>query len=131
MKTVCVIIGFLAFSLTASAQKDTLIGPHQGRLFKSGAYRLEVLGCNDYLEIYLYDSDREAILNYGIHGNVEFYYKGETYLNAPVVCYGEDGFTAKIASPDFLYAKVSLVVYGNFVYVKFENECSITGRAGK
>src|ERR1700758_3099831 len=78
------------------AQQGNGLGPHGGMMKSIGDYKMEVLGCDDYLEVYLYDRDTNAVNNSKIVGNVEFYYNESAALVSSLVKYGIDGFTAKI-----------------------------------
>ncbi|HWY37211.1 MAG TPA: hypothetical protein VNY73_01535 [Bacteroidia bacterium] len=127
MKNILTSICSILFTLSSYSQQDSAIGPHQGHLVRAGEYHIELLGCNDYMEIYVFDKDMGPIHNYGMTGDVKFYYTGETYLSSPLSYYGNDGFTAKIASTNFIYCRVSLDVFGKFINAKYENECILGG----
>ncbi len=115
---------FLIFFVQALKAQQSGFGPHGGRLKTVGSYKLELFGCDNYLEIYLFDNDTNAINNSGIKGNVEFYYSGSATLSAPLAHYGMDGFTAKIPVNTFMYCKPTLDIKGEFIVTeKFENEC--------
>ena len=123
MKTVAFIV-VLVFSLQALNAQQNGFGPHGGRLKTVGGYKIELLGCDNYLEIYLYNADTSAISNYGIKGNVEFYYSGTATLSSPLAHYGMDGFTAKIPVNTFMYCKPSFDIKSDLIITeKFENEC--------
>jgi len=51
-----------------------VFGSDGGRLKKVGNYQIELFGCDDYIEVYLFDGDTNAVQNKDINGNVEFYY---------------------------------------------------------
>jgi hypothetical protein len=72
MKNIVVIL-FLIFSFQAlQAQKNGLV-PHGGRLKSVGNYKIELFGCDDYIEVYLFDRDTNSISNNDITGAVEFF----------------------------------------------------------
>ena len=99
-------------------------GPHGGRLKRTGNYQIELFGCDNYLEVYLFDRDTNAINNNDIKGTVVFYYSGEASLSSTLIRYGMDGFTAKIPTDTFLYCKPSFDIKGEYIISdKFENEC--------
>ncbi|MHB8260231.1 MAG: hypothetical protein ACYDCN_05630 [Bacteroidia bacterium] len=119
----------ILFTEVLKAQGDDL-GPHGGRLKTVGNYKIELFGCNDYLEIYLFDGALNAINNNNLSGTVEFLYTAKATLSSPLVHYGMDGFTAKIPANTFLYSKPSFNMNGTFIVTeKFENECLMS--AGK
>lgn len=123
MKTVTIIVAFL-FSLQVVSAQQKGFGPHGGRLKTVGSYKLELFGCDDHIEVYLFDSDTNAINNKSISGTVEFFFNGSATLVSPLVKYGMDGFTAKIPGNTFIYSKPSFDVNGSFIVTqKFENEC--------
>jgi len=127
-KTVGII--FLIFFTQAFRAQQNGLGPHGGRLKSVGNYKLEVFGCDNYLEIYLYDRDTSAISNNDIVGNVEFYYNGSATLTSLLTKYGIDGFTAEIPVNTFIYSKPALDINGEIIVTeKFENECLLN--AGK
>ena len=103
-------------------QKD--IGVHGGRLKTAGNYKIELFGCENYIEVYVFDIDNEAINNANIKGNVEFFYQNQATLNYPLVKYGVDGFTAKIPATTFYQCRLSLDMNSEFIVTeKFDNEC--------
>ena len=115
----------LLLAATGIAQTDST-GPHGGRLKNAGIYKIELLGCDNYVELYLFDSDTEAINNTNISGEVAFYYSSQSSLYSHLTHYGMDGFTAKIPVNTFSFCKVSLNVNGAFILSeKFENECLV------
>lgn len=113
---------FLA-ALPAFAQPDTTIGPHNGRVYSYTNYRIEAVGCNEFLEIYIYNKFMEPLNNFGAGGDIKFYYQNQTFISSPLTPYGSDGFTAKIPSNDFSYARLTLTIDGQPVTAKFGNEC--------
>jgi len=128
-KTVAVIIALIFFIQVVNAQQSGF-GSHGGRLKTVGKYKIELFGCNDHIEVYLFDSDTNAISNTDIVGNVEFYYDGSATLTSLLAHYGMDGFTAKIPVNTFIYCKPALDIDGKFIITeKFDNECLIS--AGK
>jgi hypothetical protein len=126
MKTIVFIVALL-FSLQVANAQQNSFGPHGGRLKTIGKYKIELFGCNDHIEVYLFDSDTNAINNADIVGNVEFYYDGSATLTSLLAHYGMDGFTAKIPSNMFTYCKPVLDIDEKFIITeKFENECLIS-----
>lgn len=116
---------FLMAAMTASSQADNSFGPHKGRVYAYMNYRVEVLGCNEFIEVYIYNKDMQALNNFGATGDVKFYYQNQTYVSAPLTAFGSDGFTARIPSTDFSYARLTLMIDGQPVSVKFGNECIV------
>ena len=130
MKTVTkMIIMLVCFTQSANAQQNG-IGPHGGRLKSIDNCKIELFGCDDHIEVYLFDRDTNAISNNNVTGAVEFFYSGQATLSCPLTRYGMDGFTAKIPANTFLYSKPMFNLDGGaIVTTKFENECLIS--AGK
>lgn len=117
----------LAFSVQVANAQQSGIGPHGGRLKPVGNYKIELFGCDDHIEVYLFDRDTNAISNNNITGAVEFFFSGQATLSSPLTHYGMDGFTAKIPSNTFLYSKPTFNMDGETIITqKFENECLIS-----
>jgi len=122
-KTIFFTVALFFLTQELNAQQKSF-GPHGGRLKTAGTYQIELFGCNDYIEIYLFDGDANAINNGNINGTVAFYYNQQSTLICMLVRYGMDGFTAKIPINTFLYCKPSLDIGGRFIITeRFENEC--------
>lgn len=130
MKYAKIITIALVFVTQLLMAQQNGLGPHGGRLKSAGMYKIEIFGCDNYLEVYLFDVDTNAINNSNISGMVEFFYSGQAALISPLIRYGMDGFTAKIPVNTFLYCKPSFNINGEFIVTeKFENECLMnTGR---
>ncbi|HXD93354.1 MAG TPA: hypothetical protein VNX01_09080 [Bacteroidia bacterium] len=124
MKTTILIFVLCLFNSTLNAQQDGY-GPHKGRLKKSGNYQIELVGCINYLEVYLFDTDTQVIDNSSIIGNIVFIYDSKSSLSKPLVHYGLDGFTAQMPTNTFQYCKPSFNINGIIITAKFENECQI------
>jgi hypothetical protein len=122
-KNITLTISFLFLTAALNAQQNGF-GPHGGRLKTTGNYQIELLGCDNYMEVYLFDPDTNAINNNDINGNIEFFYNQQATLVGMLVRYGMDGFTAKIPINTFLYSRPTLDISGNIIITeKFENEC--------
>jgi hypothetical protein len=121
-----------AFNLSVNAQ-DTLQGPHRGVLVTTGAVQIESTGCNGYLEVYLYDQNKDALLNYGIAGDVKYYRADGSGSSEKLVYYGTDGFTAKFPNYGFSYYVVIVVMKGTTYSARFNNQCgaSVSQNSGK
>lgn len=117
----------ILFSLSifyVHAQSDSL-GPHKGRLQHYLKYHVELVGCNDYIEVYFYDQNMNVLNNkYGIAGDVKYYHPDQTFSDVPLVEYGADGFTARMPTPDYVYCRITATVAGQPISVKFNNECT-------
>jgi len=130
MKTITKIITLLTFCTQIASAQQSSLGPHSGRLKTVGNYKIELFGCDDHIEVYLFDRDTNAISNNNVTGLVEFFFNGQETLSYPLVHYGMDGFTAKIPANTFLYSKPILNITGGAIVTeKFENECLMS--AGK
>ena len=110
-----------AFGLKA---QDTLQGPHRGVIVTTGMIKIESTGCNEYLEVYLFDQYRQPLLNYGIAGDVKYYRKDGTSTSEKLVYYGTDGFTAKFPNYGFSYYMVIVAINGVTYSARFNNQCS-------
>ena len=106
--------------------QDTLRGPHGGAIKSSGNYRVELLECNEYFEAYLFTKDMDGMSNYGITGDIKYFYSNGTSKSSPLTFYGNDGFTAKVPDGGFIYCRVTMDILGTPISIKFENQdCSI------
>jgi len=114
----------LLFGIGVAAQTGKR-GPHNGPVAVAGDYRIETIGCDEYLEIYLYDKFMGPLLNYGITGDVKFFKNDNAGIGAPIVLYGNDGFTAKFPEYYFSYYKVTVNIKDLTISARFNNECTI------
>lgn len=105
--------------------QETKRGPHGGTLVPAGEYQVESLGCDEYLEIYIFDKYSDPLLNYGTSGEVKFFKGDNAATGVPLVLYGNDGFTAKFPDYTFSTYKVTLNIKGVTVTAKFNNSCSM------
>jgi hypothetical protein len=121
MRTIFVSLLCFAASLGLSQPQER--GPHNGFVSTAGEYKMEALGCDEYLEVYLYDKWMSPLLNYGIAGEVQFLRKDGSGTSEKLVLYGNDGFTAKFPEYDFTTFKVTLAVKGVYISARFRNEC--------
>lgn len=104
------------------AQQDAR-GPHNGFVASAGDYRIEALGCDEYLELYLYDKWMSPILNYGVSGEVHFERPDGSGTREKLVLYGNDGYTAKFPEYYFTTFRVTLSVKGIYISARFRNVC--------
>lgn len=120
MRTIFLTIVFLVSTLAYAQGKR---GPHNGLVMPAGEYNIETIGCDEYLEIYLFDKYMEPMLNYGTSGEVKFFKVDNSGTSVPLVLYGTDGFTAKFPEYNFSTYKVTLVIKGTPYSAKFSNQC--------
>ncbi len=123
MKTLIITLSFLLINIQTKAQ-EVLTGPHGGRIKITQGYRIESVGCDNYLEIYLFNEASEPIFNNGISGEVKLFYEGKI-LSAPLVKYGIDGFTGKIISPDFSHYEITMNLLDKIIISASFNECVV------
>jgi hypothetical protein len=105
--------------------QETKRGPHNGAVAAAGEYFVETSGCDEYLEVYIFDKYMEPMLNYGISGEVKYLKGDNAGTSVPLVLYGNDGFTAKFPDYNFSIYKVTLNIKGVPCTAKFNNSCSI------
>lgn len=84
------------FFCSAGYAQEHNDGPRGGKLKAVSFYRMEVVECYEYLEVYLYDLDMCAIRNNSLYGSVIFYFPDNTHISSKLFPYGADGFTAEI-----------------------------------
>lgn len=127
MKRVICILFFVLGFLSARAQSDTTLGPHKGKMHGVDNFKVEVLGCNDYLEVFIYDSNMVPIPNSSVVAEVKFFYPDEMYVTVPMNYFNQDGYAAKIPSIDFFYGRLTFDLRGKLLSFKFDNSCLATG----
>ncbi len=117
----CIVV-LLAINFNSGAQ-NILKGPHGGLIQPVKGYYIEAMGCDEYLEIYLFNNDMMPLLNYGTTGNVRFYKDASTSEASALVYYSNDGFTAKFPNYYFPYFDVTLELPDKKLLLRFKNEC--------
>jgi hypothetical protein len=92
----------------------------------AGNYFIELAGCNEYLDIYVYDIRKVPLRNVTLAGAVEFYYPDESVARAELIqYYTTNRLSARIAGPGFRNCRVLLQVNGKDVSALFQNECEL------
>lgn len=90
----------------------------------NGTYKIELAGCHNYLDIYVYDEKGHSIKNSTIQGMAEFFYLDETTLSSPFTQFFKThSLRAKIPVAGFYNCRVLLEIHGETVSVYFDNEC--------
>lgn len=120
MRWLSFLIFLISFSTFGTAQ-NTSTAPHGGQLKTSGYYRVEVVDCSGYLEVYLYELNMRPVSNYNMTGKVDFHYPDNTCVTSPLFPYGVDSFTAE---PEHqLYKSCEVFIQGRSfsVQAKFED----------
>jgi len=130
MRLLIFILGFI-FITTGLKAQDSLRGPHDGIVKEAGAYKIELVECNDYFEVFIYTEHMDIIHNYGNEGDIKYFYIDGTYKSFPLKYYGNDGFAAKVADGKFAYCRVTIEVLGTLVSLKFENQFASLGGQDK
>jgi|GEM_PF-1288970 hypothetical protein len=121
-----IVFVFLMLLFFTGIQAQTLpLGPHQGRTVATGGYVIEMLGCMDHLEVYVYEKDMQFISNVRLSGEAQFYGWQKTIFT-PLVPYGRDGFTAKLPTYNFASCKIGINIKDIRINAEFTNECTIT-----
>ncbi len=77
MKTIITAVLFVCLTYGIKAQ-EALTGPHGGRMKIAQGFRVEVVGCENYIEIYIFNEALEPLFNNGITGDVTFFHEGKT-----------------------------------------------------
>ena len=121
-KILLIVLSLLFMTIQGKSQ-EKLTGPHGGRIKIDQGYKIETLGCENYLEIYLFNEVTEPIFNNGITGKVKFFYEGAKTTSEPIVKYGIDGFISPIKSADFFHYEVTLNILERITVFADFNEC--------
>lgn len=106
MKTL--LIGFTLLLCSASRAQDSTAAPHKGKIKISGLYKVELVDCYQYIEVYLYDLEMESVLNYGFSGWLDFYFADNTCSSSETYFYGADAFSAEVHRRCFTRCQVRL-----------------------
>ncbi len=123
MKSIIQKLSLLVVLSSTMQAQEILKGPHGGAMQHVKDHYIEAMGCDEYLEIYLFNQEMMPMLNYGKTGNVRFYKDAKTYSGSPLAYYSNDGFTAKFPDYYFLYFDVTLEFPGKKLLGRFKNEC--------
>lgn len=96
----------------------------------NGKYTVELAGCNNYLDIFVYDAYMRPLKGKVIDGTAEFFYLDETSLSSAFRQYFKThSLRAKIPVAGFYNCKVTLTIHDEVIEVYFDNECdALPGR---
>ncbi|WP_317897673.1 hypothetical protein [Aurantibacillus circumpalustris] len=99
---------------------------------KAGNFLIELAGCNNYIDIYLYDLKEKPVRGIELNGKAEFHYLDETFSKADFVQYGRtNSLRAEIPGPGFYNFKVTLVIKNDTITTYFDNTCDLRAQAKK
>lgn len=117
----------VAFALLAAASvhaQAQLCTPGQCTTKSAGQYFVELSGCSNTLDLYIYDRNMQPVRSVVITGFVDFLYPDESVSCALFSQYHRTNFlSAKIPAPGFFNCRITLVVGGERIYTNFDNEC--------
>jgi hypothetical protein len=100
--------------------------PNQCTIKASGKYKVELAGCNNYLDIYVLDANGDPLRNTSITGSVEFFYMDETSLITDFKqFFRTNSLRAHVPVQGFYNCKVKLVIENEIVEMYFDNECNL------
>lgn len=119
------IVGLLLTASSVVLAQEFERGPHNGFVATAGEYKIEALGCDEYLEVYLFDRWMSPLLNYGVSGEVQYLKPDGSGTAEKLVLYGNDGFTAKFPEYYFSSFKIVIAIKGVYVTARFKNECVV------
>jgi hypothetical protein len=90
----------------------------------SGKYKVELAGCNNYIDIYVLDETHSPVSNKHITGTVEFFYMDETSLMASFQQFFKtNSLRAKVPVHGFYNCKITLNIGTDIIVTYFDNEC--------
>lgn len=100
---------------------------------KAGEYLIELAGCGNYIDIYLYDPKEKPVRG-GIElkGKAEFYYLDETCASSEFIQYEwSNSLRAEVPGPGFYNFKVTLVIQNDTISTYFDNSCDLRAQLNK
>lgn len=107
------------FVLTAFLSAQTSIAaPHGGSIKTADNYKVEMVDCYEYVEVYLYELDMCPVLNRGFSGQIDFYFPNNDCYSSKLYYYGVDAFTAEVTQ--HCYTGCSVNLHGVGVSIKAE-----------
>jgi hypothetical protein len=125
MKTILFML-LLSLAICLKSQQGQECAPGACTIKEAGNYNIELSGCYNYLDIYVYDKQLKPLRNVEITGYAEFHYLDETVLRSEFrQYYRTNSLRAKIAGPGFYNCRVNLNIAGENVSVYFDNECDL------
>jgi hypothetical protein len=129
MKTVfntCFLLGFLiSISGTLSAQHSKC-DSNTCTTKRSGTYRVELAGCDNFLDLYVLDASGSPLKNVPIKGDAEFFYLDETSLMVSLKQFFKtNSLRAKVPCSGFYNCRVILTIDTEICEVYFDNECDL------
>lgn len=123
MRTCIILLTILLGMSRASEAQDPSSAPHGGMLKLAGYYKVELVDCYEYVEVYLYELDLCPVLNSGLSGQIDFHYINGDAATSRLYPYGVDAFTAEVKQ--HCYTSCSLSLHGVGAAIKAEfNEFS-------
>jgi len=92
----------------------------------AGNYNIKVAGCENYIDIYIYDKKNKPLVDAVIMGHAGFYYPDESYLSEDLTqSSSTNALRVKVPYPGFSTFKISLIINGQNVSAYFENDNSL------
>jgi hypothetical protein len=124
-----ILTSFIVFLIVSLGAQEYKCKPNSCTYKEAGKYILELAACDNYLEIYVLDSQLKPAKINIITGFAEFSYMDETFLITYFTRFSNTNLIkAKIPGPGFYNCRVSLEIDGDLVNAFFDNECDL--RAG-
>lgn len=93
---------------------------------KAGRYLVELAGCNNYIDLYLYHQRAKPVRGLEIKGKAEFFYLDETMTSSDLIQYERtNALRAEIPGPGFYNFKVTLIIKSDTISTYFDNSCDL------
>jgi hypothetical protein len=129
MKTCLPIIALLCI-LNSNAQERSI--EPTCAIKKAGHYLVELAGCTNYIDIYLYDLKEKPVRGLELKGKAEFFYLDETCASSDFIQYERsNALRAEIPGPGFYNFKVSLIIRSDTISTYFDNTCDLRAEIRK
>src|ERR1043165_6545908 len=108
MKRAIFFFSIMQIFVMAGSAQDSTLAPHGGILSASHDFRMEVVPCYEYLEVYLYEASMCSVGNHGPDGVAEFYFPDGSRLSSSLHPYGVEAFTATVPQQCFAGCRIGI-----------------------
>ncbi|MGZ3901607.1 MAG: hypothetical protein ACXVO9_05730 [Bacteroidia bacterium] len=117
-----IIFSILLLSISLHSQ-DTLCGPHNGAIQKSGKFYVELANCGNDVEVFVYNQLKRPVSTSVItNAEIEFAYLDETFWTIPLLPGTCNNLQARIPDKNFYKSRVSFHIGIAIITAYFDNE---------
>ena len=99
---------------------------------KAGRYLVELAGCGNYVDIYLYTLREKPVRGTELKGKAEFFYLDESCARSEFIQYERtNSLRAEVPFPGFYNFKVTLIIQSDTISTYFDNTCDLRAQINK